>query len=502
MGQYIHGIAPRLVSIAAILVVTLALAPGSPASRGQKGDWEVGLFAGYAGLDDYEREGTPALNPDSDVLYGARGGYFFSPSFSLETAVQRLSTRTNFTDPSANVDVTMDSVRLNALYNILGGESFRPFLTVGAGYEFLDADGVHNHSDPSLNAGAGLRWFVGRNFGARIDARFVHHNAGGDVTGSQSNFEATFGVLWAFGGGPPPDTDGDGVPDKQDRCPGTPRGALVDEFGCPIDSDGDGVSDGIDKCPGTPRGATVDEFGCPMDNDGDGVYDGVDLCPRTPRGAMVDERGCPLDSDGDGVPDGIDQCPGTPQGAVVDGYGCPRDSDGDRVPDGIDECPGTPRGAMVDERGCPIDSDGDGVPDGIDQCPDTAPGTEVNARGCPVLFLEGAVTLVLEDVGFEFDSAELTAESLSRLDGVAASLQRNPDVLVEVAGHTDSLGNDAYNLALSQRRADAVREYLVSRGVDGTRLVAKGYGETRPVADNATEEGRGRNRRVALRKMD
>jgi hypothetical protein len=118
------------------------------------------------------------------------------------------------------------------------------------------------------------------------------------------------------------------------------------------DSDCDGVLDETDKCPGTPLGVPVDEWGCPLDSDGDGVPDYIDKCPGTPRGVQVDEWGCPLDSDGDGVPDYIDRCPGTPKGVKVDEWGCPLDSDGDGVPDYKDECPGTPKGAWVDERGC------------------------------------------------------------------------------------------------------------------------------------------------------
>ena len=126
----------------------------------------------------------------------------------------------------------------------------------------------------------------------------------------------------------------------------------VAERGPGADSDGDGVPDSIDQCPGTPRGVKVDSRGCPFDSDGDGVFDYLDRCPQTPGGVKVDSRGCPFDSDGDGVPDSIDQCPGTPRGVRVDIRGCPFDSDGDGVSDSIDKCPGTPQGATVDARGC------------------------------------------------------------------------------------------------------------------------------------------------------
>jgi OOP family OmpA-OmpF porin len=271
------------------------------------------------------------------------------------------------------------------------------------------------------------------------------------------------------------------------------------------DSDGDGVEDSRDDCPDTPPGVIVDERGCPKDSDGDGVWDGIDRCPDTPRGAIVDEWGCPKDSDGDGVWDGIDRCPDTPRGAIVDEWGCPKDSDGDGVWDGIDRCPDTPRGAVVDEWGCPKDSDGDGVWDGIDQCPDTPPGTPVRPDGCPKeapLFVEDKKTLVLEGVFFEFDEAILLPVSEETLNRVAQSLIDWPEVRVEVAGHTDSEGPDEYNEDLSRRRAGAVRDHLMARGVASDRLQVRGYGESRPIADNRTQAGRARNRRVELRKLD
>jgi hypothetical protein len=148
------------------------------------------------------------------------------------------------------------------------------------------------------------------------------------------------------------DTDGDGVFDDMDQCPGTPKGVKVDQKGCPLDSDGDGVPDYIDQCLDTPKGVKVDEKGCPLDSDGDGVFDFMDQCPDTPKGVKVDQKGCPLDSDGDGVADYLDQCSDTPKGAKVDTNGCPLDSDGDGVYDYLDKCPGTPKGAKVNEMGC------------------------------------------------------------------------------------------------------------------------------------------------------
>jgi OOP family OmpA-OmpF porin len=266
----------------------------------------------------------------------------------------------------------------------------------------------------------------------------------------------------------------------------------------PADSDGDGVPDNLDKCPNTPAGAKVDANGCPLDSDGDGVADYLDKCPNTPAGAKVDAMGCPLDSDGDGVADYMDKCPNTPTGVKVNADGCPLDSDGDGVADYLDKCPDTPSGVKVDAKGCPLDSDGDGVPDYKDKCPTVPASTE---DGCPPPAPAPVAVpkkLVLEGVNFDNDKSSLRPEAYSILDKAAAALKEWGDVKVEVAGYTDNISTVEHNKALSQKRADAVRNYLISKGVAADRLTAKGYGEANPVADNHTEAGRFKNRRVEL----
>jgi len=199
----------------------------------------------------------------------------------------------------------------------------------------------------------------------------------------------------------------------------------------------------------------------------------------------------PVDSDGDGVVDGKDKCPNTPAGRKVNADGCELDSDGDGVVDGSDKCPNTPAGRKVNADGCELDSDGDGVVDGSDKCPTVYAKT---ADGCP----PPPPPLVLEGVQFDNDKATLRPEAFAILDKVAIGLKDWGDVNIEVAGHTDSKSDDEYNLKLSQRRAEAVRDYLISKGISADRLTAKGYGESKPIADNETEEGRFKNRRVEL----
>jgi len=206
---------------------------------------------------------------------------------------------------------------------------------------------------------------------------------------------------------------------------------------------------------------------------------------------LAEGEGKPLDSDGDGVPDNMDKCPGTPQGVKVDADGCPLDSDGDGVPDYLDKCPGTPQGVKVDGNGCPLDTDGDGVYDYMDKCPRTPRGAVVDDRGC----------WVIEGVHFDTDEATIKPQARPVLNAVASVLKQNPGLKVEVQGHTDSRGTDAYNMQLSERRAQAVVEYLGNAGIDTSRLQAEGYGESRPAVPNTSPENMAKNRRVELKPL-
>lgn len=184
------------------------------------------------------------------------------------------------------------------------------------------------------------------------------------------------------------------------------------------------------------------------------------------------------------------QCPDypdlrIPEDEPVDARGCPPDSDGDGVPDFLDQCPGTPPGTPVDEVGCPLP---------LSQCRPPFPGEEVDRRGCAT-----DDTVVLRGVTFEFDSDRITPDARVILDGVADTMVAEPGIIVEIGGHTDSLGSAAYNKRLSERRANSVRDYLLRRGVAARQLEARGYGEEQPIADNDTEDGRELNRRVELR---
>lgn len=170
------------------------------------------------------------------------------------------------------------------------------------------------------------------------------------------------------------------------------------------------------------------------------------------------------------------------------------DSDGDGVPDDADACPNTPPGAPVDSTGCPLDSDGDGVPDYKDQCPGTSARLKVDEVGCPVK-LEKNVSMTV-GIEFDFDSAVVKPEYNGEIQKVADFLHQYEGVKVEVQGHTDSKGTDAYNQKLSEERAASVGAVLQQNGISADRIRTKGYGESMPIADNNTSEGRAQNRRV------
>lgn len=274
-----------------------------------------------------------------------------------------------------------------------------------------------------------------------------------------------FGVFATAYLGSCPDDDKDGVCNDDDRCPDTPENCIVDEFGCPIDTDGDGVCDGRDLCPDTPRGCKVDMNGCQLDSDADGVCDGVDKCPNTQAGCKVDAVGCALDEDKDGVPDCRDKCPGTPTCCKVNADGCELDSDNDGVCDGCDLCPGTPPGLTVDKDGCP----------GIDPCKEMG---------------------VLEDVNFATNLAVLRPKAKEFLDNLVDALKARPHITMEIQGYCDNTDGKEWNQELSEKRAQAVKDYLVSKGLDAARFTTRGFGASNFIGDNKTVEGRAKNRRV------
>ncbi|TXH58559.1 MAG: OmpA family protein [Bacteroidia bacterium] len=285
-----------------------------------------------------------------------------------------------------------------------------------------------------------------------------------------------------------PDKDGDKIPDKDDACPEV---AGLPEFkGCP-DRDGDGIIDTQDNCPDEPGLAAFN--GCP-DKDGDGVPDKDDACPSDPGPQIYD--GCP-DTDGDGVLDYLDGCP-TVHGPK-ENNGCPwPDTDGDGLLDKDDECPNL--AGPLKNKGCPFqDTDNDGVLDKDDECPST-PGPVEN-KGCPKIEKEVEEILQTAFDNLEFETAKDIIKDASKpsLLELAKVLVKKPTWGLQISGHTDNVGDDQKNMILSKKRAEAVKNFMINEGIDASRLNVLYFGETMPIADNNTPEGRQKNRRVEMK---
>jgi outer membrane protein OmpA-like peptidoglycan-associated protein len=299
------------------------------------------------------------------------------------------------------------------------------------------------------------------------------------------------------------------------------------------DHDYDGILDDTDRCPEDPedKDGFEDADGCPdVDNDNDKIYDAVrsttpdendilqyeagpDQCPAVAedRDGFKDEDGCPdEDNDQDRILDSEDKCPNEPEtlNNWEDADGCPDvipDTDKDGLLDPQDKCPKEPedKDGFEDADGCPDpDNDKDGILDVTDKCPNEAEvvnGVD-DTDGCPdqgLVKLTKAKIEILDKVFFDFNKATIKPQSFELLNQVAFVLKNNPQIKkIRVEGHTDNKGKAAYNLKLSQARADSVMKYLVGQGVDAARLESKGYGDQMPIEDNRTKAGQDANRRV------
>jgi len=451
------------------LAAWLALA-GVPVAAQEAGTVELGGFFQGTRFDE-----ATTLSDANALGGGGLLGVFLVRNLALEATAAR--TWTEDASPSG-VDGTHTPFRGRLVYAIPAGGWFYPLIGVGGVYNRYE--GFFEQEDWAASGLRGFKAYLADRVALRSDVSadyaWAPFNDGATVNGSvvdsHLNWTLNAGLSIDIGTGRARDTDGDGVRDRMDLCADTPRGVRIDAAGCRVDGDRDGVYDEDDRCPTTPPGVRVDAGGCRVDADGDGIFDEEDRCSATPAGVQVDARGCRVDSDGDGVFDEDDRCTATPIGV------------------------------RVDESGCRVDADGDGIYDEDDRCAATPVGTQVDAVGCPVLFEPETTVLVLEGVNFETGSATLTTGARTVLDRVAQSLVGNPEIRIEVGGHTDNTGSRAFNLTLSQQRAESVAAYLALRGVASSRIVPRGYGPDRPLAGNDTVSGRAMNRRVELSRIE
>lgn len=305
--------------------------------------------------------------------------------------------------------------------------------------------------------------------------------------------------VWEFQGCP--DKDGDHVQDSEDRCPDVP--GLKQLLGCP-DRDGDGITDKDDMCPDSA--GTTEFRGCP-DTDGDKVIDRLDECPFD--AGLSEFNGCP-DKDADGTPDKLDDCPDI--FGPKEYKGCP-DRDGDGIIDKKDECP--EQSGPLENKGCPyLDTDKDGVLDKDDNCPEVAGVVEL--KGCPPIKpsasdpvpqevpMKAAEKKIIEKAfaSLEFATGKdlIKPKSLPALNELAKlMIAHSSDWKLKLSGHTDNQGLEEKNMQLSEKRTLAVKNYLVKKGVKEEQLITEWFGQTVPIADNATPKGRQKNRRVEMK---
>jgi outer membrane protein OmpA-like peptidoglycan-associated protein len=449
------------------------------------------------------------------LVLGLTGGFWYTYDDTVYSDDQ--SFKLNKSD-NASTRLKVIPISLTGHYYFIPEGNIQPYLLGGLSmdlskYEDLTSGGEkYSSTDLNVKCGAGINFWIGETMTFELGGRFSYllTNLSNDFPEDGSGLpvalanvkmddaatrpflavlEPGIGLTFFIGGAR--DTDKDGVKDNFDQCADTPIGALVDTFGCPLDTDGDGIYDGLDKCPDTPKGAFVDISGCPIDTDKDGVPDGIDLCKDTPTMApLIDAEGNPVDKDSNGIPDTMT--------VTVDIYGCPVDDDKDGIPDFKDRQLDTPIGAVVDSFGVALDTDGDNVPDGIDKCPDTGEGVVVDEFGCPMAKpITEKITL---NIKYAPGSAEPDEEAKVILNDLVERLKVYGELKIEINGYTDALGSSRSNLKLSQKRAEAVKEYLVAKGIAADRLIAKGYGEDPKffVDTNETPEGRAKNRRVEV----
>ncbi len=468
----------------------------------------IDLFGGYHAF--FQEEENFVNGPE----FGGHVGFNFFEYVGMEVTLRYCQTFTH--RPWGN---TTDAGRLShvllpdlSVVIHLGKWPAVPYFAVGVGMRYFQisdrqAEGggqdaaAESDFNPNLqpknpdndfawNAGGGVKILFVSRFGLRIDARYIMVvgpstadeavMVNGALTDRWDNFSIT-GGLFVLLGGPPDDPDEDGIPSKVDDCPDVPED--YDDFedwdGCPEeDNDGDDFLDWEDDCPNLPEDfdSYHDDDGCPEeDNDRDGVPDRHDRCPDTPEDwdDYEDDDGCPeYDNDRDGFPDEEDDCPNHPEDedGFEDADGCPEnDNDNDGFLDENDVCPNDPENAngYEDEDGCP-----DEVPRNISK-----------------------IVGVIRGINFKVDSDVLKESSYPTLNQAAKTLAKYPDICLEIQGHASAEGDDEYNLDLSQRRAESVMNYFIDKGISDKRLVAIGYGESRPIAEDS-QDGRVLNRRV------
>jgi OOP family OmpA-OmpF porin len=420
---------------------------------------ELGVYAGAAFFsDDHNLQnlalvdqppaaGHQALDTGFDL--GLRAGFYPLSWLGAEVEGGLILSKTAESGQSAHLwTYRLHAVAQYPEYRLV------PFVTVGVGGMNLrsDVDALGKDSDPTFYLGAGAKFAITQQLSARLDFRdnlmqknmLISGVENGDLV---QNFELLLGASFTLG-----------------RTPAEQA---------PRDSDGDGFADSVDSCPTSPG---VAPSGCPapLDGDQDGIVDARDACPAEKEDGLppAPTDGCASkDADGDGVLLPYDKCPNE-KGVAPDGCAV-HDKDADGLPDAADSCPDQP-----ETKNGFKDADG---------CPDELPKEVAKFAG------------VVKGINFDFGKATIRKDSNKTLDEAVAVLSQYPELRIEISGHTDNVGDLQKNTQLSEQRAAAVKDYMVSKGIDATRVHTRGAGPNEPVADNSTDQGRQANRRIEFK---
>ncbi|MBF0451519.1 MAG: OmpA family protein [Candidatus Magnetomorum sp.] len=431
-------------------------------------------------LGAYGFEGN--RNISKSMIAGLGVDFFLSEKISAEFMYLRGDFDINYYDFDSQSCVTHDGIDANIVhiggqYRLFKYKNWSPYVAAGVGLFYMDtdyADMFRDHQDRhyqyQLNYGAGLKYFISDEIAIRWDIRHMLSPEHMD-----NDISAVIGISYSF-----------------DFAQKISEPKVQTEY----------LSSHLEK-KSSNQGYTTQKSNqqksetAAIDTDNDGILDAQDICPKTNPAIEVDESGCPKDTDKDGVFDGIDRCPETPSNITVNIFGCPPDQDRDGVMDAKDQCADTPFKVPVDVNGCPRDRDRDGVSDSFDLCPQTPFGKLVDANGCPVL-MKTLKTYRMK-IEFDYKSTEVRSIYHTDLEKAARSMIIYQKAFAMIESHTDNIGSDAYNINLSNQRAESVKHYLNKNfHIPIERMKTFGFGESKPIADNDTESGRQKNRRVEI----
>jgi OmpA-OmpF porin, OOP family len=536
-----------------IAILTL-LASSNVYSQSKQKNWGIQLDYGTL---QYRGEIADQLGKFSQWQggYAIGASYYLSPSFNIGLGAGYYHLNTNpETDQVYWMKGDLYPVLAHVEYKFTNGyllkqESiWQPFVKLAYGSMFgktwglsMDLNGTPYEyivNESCLKTSAGLKFQIRKNIAFHLEVGNWLTSAVA-MDGAKSSphkdmlYSFSFGASYLFGN--PKDSDEDGIPNKFDRCPYTPKNVSVDEHGCPKDADQDGVPDYLDLCPNEP--GPISTQGCP-DRDGDGIADNEDACPDEPGEKAL--KGCPqkvaqaesapfpmaeipksnvniffvsppqgqnvplvysssskdgiaFDRDGDGIADPIDKCPDL--AGTIDNWGCPEDS---LIAQNDQSRPFNPKtfNPITLTPGCPNDKDCDGIADELDNCPEL-PG-DLQNKGCPTNTSKAQWRndLKLQPVHFPSGGTYITDFSKSRLEKLIQVLNQNPNLNVWIFGHTDARGGSELNKTISEKRVQMVVDYLLSKGINSNRVFSIGFGENFPISFGREEEDLPRNRRV------